>query len=42
MTSKELKSLVSGSFTLNQNEYLKYQFPDPVVLSDGTLMQKPV
>jgi uncharacterized LabA/DUF88 family protein len=42
MTSKELKSLVSGSFTLNPNEYLKYQFPDPVVLSDGTLMQKPV
>lgn len=42
MTSKELKSLVSGSFTLNPNEYLKYQFPDPVVLSDGTLLQKPV
>lgn len=40
-TSKDLKSLATGSFTFNPNEYLKYQFPDPVTLRDGTLIQKP-
>jgi NYN domain len=37
----ELKKLVSRSFSIRPQIYLRHQFPDPVKLPDGTAIRKP-
>lgn len=39
--NKELSTLVPGSFSINQKQYLKHQFPNPVILSNGQKIYKP-
>ena len=39
--NKQLKKIASKYFTINYSQYLKYQFPDPVILKDGTNIKKP-
>jgi uncharacterized LabA/DUF88 family protein len=36
-----LKTLAPESFKINGKNYIKHQFPDPFVLPDGTLINKP-
>lgn len=38
----ELRQLAPGSFKINVKTYFSHQFPDPLVLSDGTTIAKPV
>jgi RNase P subunit RPR2 len=40
-TNAELQQLCPGSFKVSAGQYAKYQFPNPVTLPDGTLLQKP-
>lgn len=37
----ELAKMAPGSFTIRRNSYVKHQFSDPFVLSDGTVIPKP-
>jgi len=37
----ELRALAPGSFKINARAYLRHQFPDPLVLPDGTSIAKP-
>ncbi len=37
----ELKQLSPGSFNIGRGSYLRYQYPDPLRLSDGTEVAKP-
>ena len=39
--NKELFKLAPGSFTIGQKQYIRYQFPNPVVLKDGRKTFKP-
>lgn len=39
--NKELQQLAHGSWQIGRNQYLRYQFPDPVTLPDGTELLKP-
>lgn len=39
--NKELLSLAPGSFSINMKQYIKHQFPNPVVLKDGKKTYKP-
>jgi len=39
--NKELASLSPGSFSINKKQYIKHQFPNPVILKDGRKIFKP-
>lgn len=39
--NSELAQIASASFKLHKDSYLRHQFPNPVILSDGTQIQKP-
>jgi uncharacterized LabA/DUF88 family protein len=39
--NKELLSLAPGSFSINKKQYIRHQFPNPVVLKDGCKIFKP-
>lgn len=39
--NKELALLAPGSFSISKKQYIKYQFPNPVVLQDGRRIYKP-
>lgn len=39
--NKELAQIASNSFNMHVQSYKRHQFPDPVVLSDGTQIFKP-
>lgn len=39
--NKDLAKLVDRSFKIKKNAYLRHQFPDPVILPDGTTIYKP-
>lgn len=39
--NKELAKLVPTCFVISKEAYAKHQFPDPVALSDGTIIAKP-
>lgn len=39
--NKELEQLAPKSFSINKNQYLKHQLPNPFVLPDGTNIIKP-
>jgi hypothetical protein len=39
--NREIAKLVPKSFSIKRKSYLKYQFPDPVIDSDGTKIYKP-
>lgn len=39
--NSELDQIAPGSFKIHKNSYVRHQFPDPVVLPDGTQIQKP-
>jgi len=38
----ELRILAPGSFKIKASQYFAHQFPDPLVLPDGTSITKPV
>lgn len=38
---RELSKLAPGSFKIIKEQYLKFQFPDPYKLKNGTLINKP-
>ena len=40
-TNSELVQISPGSFSIKRRSCLRHQFPDPVVLPDGTSIQKP-
>ncbi|MDI6807549.1 MAG: NYN domain-containing protein [Candidatus Eisenbacteria bacterium] len=40
-TNRELAGLAPESFSIKLKAYLRNQFPDPLVLPDGTAIQKP-
>lgn len=37
----ELQKLAPGSFEINKQQYIKHQFSDPYILSDGSKVYKP-
>ncbi len=39
--NKELTDLAPGSFSIRKKQYIKHQFPNPVVLPDGREIYKP-
>lgn len=39
--NQELAKLAPNSFEINKKQYVKHQFPDPYVLSDGSIIHKP-
>jgi uncharacterized LabA/DUF88 family protein len=39
--NRELAALAPGSFRIHKEQYVKHQFPDPFVLTDGTRIPKP-
>jgi uncharacterized LabA/DUF88 family protein len=39
--NKELFALTPGSFSINAKQYIRYQFPNPVILKDGQEIYKP-
>jgi uncharacterized LabA/DUF88 family protein len=39
--NKELSTLAPGSFSINAKQYIRYQFPNPVILKDGQKIYKP-
>ncbi|MCF8052850.1 MAG: NYN domain-containing protein [Desulfobacterales bacterium] len=39
--NNELAKLAAGSFTIHKKQYAKHQFPDPYILSNGSLVPKP-
>jgi uncharacterized LabA/DUF88 family protein len=39
--NRELSSLVPNSFTISGKQYIKHQFPNPVILNDGRTIYKP-
>jgi uncharacterized LabA/DUF88 family protein len=39
--NKELSNLAPGSFSIRKNQYIRHQFPNPVVLDDGRKIFKP-
>ena len=39
--NKELASLAPGSFSISKKQYIRYQFPDSIVLKDGRKISKP-
>lgn len=39
--NKELATLAPGSFSINKKQYIKHQFPNPVILTDGRKIFKP-
>jgi len=39
--NKELAQIVARSFNIKKEHYPRHQFPDPVVLADGTEINKP-
>jgi len=39
--NSELDKIAPGSFKIHKNSYIRHQFPDPIVLPDGTQIQKP-
>jgi len=39
--NKELSMLALGSFSIGKKQYIRYQFPNPVTLKDGTIINKP-
>ncbi len=39
--NRELSTLAPGSFTIGQKQYIRYQFPNPVELEDGSKIFKP-
>jgi hypothetical protein len=39
--NKELLSLAPGSFSISKKQYIRHQFPNPVVLEDGRKIFKP-
>lgn len=41
-TNAELQQLCPGSFKMGAKQYARYQFPTPITLPNGTLLQKPV
>lgn len=38
----ELRILAPGSFKIKAKTYFKHQFPDPLILQDGTTIAKPI
>ena len=40
--NKELAQLAPGSFSISQNQYIKHQFNNPLVLKDCTELTKPL
>jgi uncharacterized LabA/DUF88 family protein len=39
--NKELATLAPGSFSMSAKQYIRYQFPNPVILKDGRQIHKP-
>jgi len=39
--NKELLKLAPGSFSMSQKQYIRHQFPNPVILKDGNKIYKP-
>jgi len=39
--SDELAKIASSSFKIHKRNYIQHQFPDPLTLSDGTIISKP-
>jgi uncharacterized LabA/DUF88 family protein len=39
--NKELAKLAPESFSISKKQYIRYQFPNPVILKDGTKIYKP-
>ena len=39
--NKELFKLAPGSFSISQKQYIRHQFPNPVILKDGSKIYKP-
>jgi len=39
--NRELSKLAPGSFKINRKQYVRHQFPDPFILSNGTKIRKP-
>ena len=39
--NKELASLAAGSYSISKKQYIRYQFPNPVILNDGRKILKP-
>jgi len=40
--NKELSKLAPGSFSIGKKQYIRYQFPNPVTLKNGTIINKPL
>tara|TARA_Y100000294_G_scaffold171300_1_gene184569 strand:+ start:621 stop:1340 length:720 start_codon:yes stop_codon:yes gene_type:complete len=40
--NKELLKIASKSFNIGKDQYLKHQFPNPVILEDGSEICKPI
>ncbi len=39
--NKELANLAPGSFSISKKQYIRYQFPNPVILAGGKKIPKP-
>lgn len=39
--NKELSKMAPGSFSIGRKQYIRYQFPNPVVLKNGYKVYKP-
>jgi hypothetical protein len=39
--NKELANLAPGSFSISKKQYIRYQFPNPVILANGKKVSKP-
>jgi uncharacterized LabA/DUF88 family protein len=39
--NKELSKLAPGSFSIGRKQYIRHQFPNPVILKDGRELYKP-
>jgi hypothetical protein len=40
--NKELSKLAPNSFSIGKKQYIRHQFPNPVTLKDGTIINKPL